>query len=176
MNTGLPWWPTSKEPTYQCRRHGFSPWVEKIPWRRKWQPTPVFLPGKPHGQRSLAGQSRGSQKSRTRLSNQTTTWLISTFKKWVADTRVLLTSFHLHSLFWQMMYLMTSMEMAAWKYRPGVGESNFQEVDHQGRQRLQDSCCDQRNAGCQETEENSDQIPAQFSWGRQDTPMRWRMR
>ena len=36
------------------RRHGFNPWVWKIPWRRKWQPIPVFLPGKSHGQRSLA--------------------------------------------------------------------------------------------------------------------------
>ena len=35
------------------RRRGFDPWVSKIPWRRKWQPTPVFLPGKSHGQRSL---------------------------------------------------------------------------------------------------------------------------
>ena len=33
----------------------FNPWVGKIPWRRKWQPTPVFLPGKSHGWRSLAG-------------------------------------------------------------------------------------------------------------------------
>ena len=32
-----------------------GPWVEKIPWRRKWQPTPVFLPGKSHAQRSLVG-------------------------------------------------------------------------------------------------------------------------
>ena len=42
----------------QCRRHkrcGFNPWVGKIPWRRTWQPTPVFLPGKSHGQRNLAG-------------------------------------------------------------------------------------------------------------------------
>ena len=42
----------------QCRRqrrHGFDPWVGKIPWRRAWQPTPVFLPGESHGQRSLAG-------------------------------------------------------------------------------------------------------------------------
>ena len=35
----------------------FNPWVGQIPWRRKWQPTPVFLPGKSHGQRSLAGCS-----------------------------------------------------------------------------------------------------------------------
>ena len=39
------------------RRHRFNPWVEKIPLRRKWRPTPVFLPGKSHGQRSLAGHS-----------------------------------------------------------------------------------------------------------------------
>ena len=38
----------------QCRRPGFNSWVGKIPWRREWQPTPVFLPGKSHGQRSLA--------------------------------------------------------------------------------------------------------------------------
>ena len=41
----------------QCRRHGFDSWVGKIPWRRKWQPTPVFLPGESHGQRSLVGYS-----------------------------------------------------------------------------------------------------------------------
>ena len=34
---------------------GFNPWVGKIPWRRKWQPTPVFLPGESHGRRSLVG-------------------------------------------------------------------------------------------------------------------------
>ena len=53
----------------QCRRPGFNPWVRKIPWRRKWQPTPVFFPVKFHEQRSLAPglPSMGSQ-SRTRLS------------------------------------------------------------------------------------------------------------
>ena len=54
---GLPRWLSGKEPTCQCRRFRFNPWVRKIPWRRKWQPTPVFLPGKAHGQRSLAGYS-----------------------------------------------------------------------------------------------------------------------
>ena len=38
-------------------RQGFDPWVGKIPWRKKWQPPPVFLPGKSHGQRSLVGYS-----------------------------------------------------------------------------------------------------------------------
>ena len=39
----------------RLRRCRFDPWVGKIPWRRKWQPLPVFLPGKSHGQRSLVG-------------------------------------------------------------------------------------------------------------------------
>ena len=38
-------------------RHRFDAWVGKIPWRRAWQPTPVFLPGESHGQRSLVGYS-----------------------------------------------------------------------------------------------------------------------
>ena len=47
-----------KEPACQCKRykrHGFNPWVRKIPWSREWQPTPVFLPGESYGQISLAG-------------------------------------------------------------------------------------------------------------------------
>ena len=48
----------------QCRRPRFDPWVGKIPWRRAWQPTPVFLPGEPHGQRSLVGYNPcGCQES-----------------------------------------------------------------------------------------------------------------
>ena len=39
------------------KRHGFDPWMGKIPWRRAWQPTVVFLPGEFHGQRSLVGHS-----------------------------------------------------------------------------------------------------------------------
>ena len=43
----------------------FDPWVGKIPWRRKWQPLPVFLPGKPHRQRNLVGYSlRGCKRVR----------------------------------------------------------------------------------------------------------------
>ena len=51
-----------------CNAGRFNPWIGKIPWRRKRQPTPVFLPGESHGQRSLAGYSPRSQ-SRTRLSD-----------------------------------------------------------------------------------------------------------
>ena len=60
----------------QCRRHrrhGFNPWVGKIPWRRAWQPTPVFLLGESPGQRSLAGYSPWGHKeldTTERLSTQ----------------------------------------------------------------------------------------------------------
>ena len=46
----------------QCRRPESNPWVAKILWRRAWQPTPVFLPGEFHGQRSLVGYSPWGQK------------------------------------------------------------------------------------------------------------------
>ena len=46
---GLRWWLSDKESACQCRRCGFNCWVGKIPWRRKWQPTPILLPGKSHG-------------------------------------------------------------------------------------------------------------------------------
>ena len=55
----------------QCRRHNrhrFSPWVGKIPWRRKWQPTAVFLPGKSHGRGVWQAMVHGVSKSWTRLS------------------------------------------------------------------------------------------------------------
>ena len=44
---GLPWWLSGKESACQCRKHRFDSWVGEIPWRRKWQPTPVCLPGNP---------------------------------------------------------------------------------------------------------------------------------
>ena len=46
----------------QCGRPGFDPWVGKIPWRRQWHPTPVLLPGKSHGRRSLMGYSPWGRK------------------------------------------------------------------------------------------------------------------
>ena len=61
----LPWWLSGKEPACQCRRPRFNPWVGKFPWRRKWQPTPVFLPGKSCGQKSLVGYNpRGCKRVR----------------------------------------------------------------------------------------------------------------
>ena len=51
-----------KESAYNAGDPGFNPWVGKISWRRKWQPTPVFLSGKSHGRRSLVGYSPWGRK------------------------------------------------------------------------------------------------------------------
>ena len=63
----------------QCRRPRFNSWVGKIPWRREWQPTPVFLPGESHGQRSLAGYSPQGRKE-----SDTTEWLHFTSLHFIA--------------------------------------------------------------------------------------------
>ena len=74
---GLPSWLSGEEPACRCRRHkrwGLDPWVGEDPLEKKWQPTPVFLPGISHGQRALAGYSPwGHKKSQTRLCDQTAT-------------------------------------------------------------------------------------------------------
>ena len=56
------WWLRQYSICLQCGRPRFNPWVGKIPWRRKWQPTPVFLPGTFHGLRSLVGYSPWGRK------------------------------------------------------------------------------------------------------------------
>ena len=62
----LPWWLSGKASTCHSRRQRFNPWIRNIPWRRKWQPTPVFLPGKSHDQRNTMGYSPwGYKESRT---------------------------------------------------------------------------------------------------------------
>ena len=71
---GLPWW----------ERPGFDPWVGKIAWRREWQPSPVFLPGNFHGQRSLAGYSPWDRKEldtneRLTLSLSSKSFIVLTF-------------------------------------------------------------------------------------------------
>ena len=62
----LPWWPGRYSVCPQRGRPRFDPWVGKIPWRRKWQPTPVLLSGKSQGRRSLVGYSpRGPKELET---------------------------------------------------------------------------------------------------------------
>ena len=85
----------------QCRRHKFDPWVGKIPWSRKWQLTSVFLPGKFHGERSLAGYSSWGHKESdmteqlnthiaTSVKNYWTTFTYSLPRAWFAFSRLTL--------------------------------------------------------------------------------------
>ena len=55
--SGFPDGSDGKEPAWQCGRPGFDPWVRKISWTKKWQLSPIFLPGEFHGKRSLVGYS-----------------------------------------------------------------------------------------------------------------------
>ena len=68
-NLGLPWWPNGRESACQWRRLRFDPWSRKIPWRRKWQPTQVFLPGKSYGHRTLVSYSPWGWKNQTWIRN-----------------------------------------------------------------------------------------------------------
>ena len=60
---GFPGYSDGKESSCQCRRPRFNPWIRQIPWRREWQPTPVFLSGKFHGQRILMRYSPCGHKA-----------------------------------------------------------------------------------------------------------------
>ena len=78
----LPRWLCGKESACQCRRHKrcrFDPWVRKIPQSRKWQPTPVFLPGKLHGQRSLVCYSLWGHKESVMAEHTHTQLINNTF-------------------------------------------------------------------------------------------------
>ena len=77
---GCPGGAGGKESTCQCRRHRFDPWIGKMPWSRKWQSTPGFLPGKFQGQRSLVGYSSWGRKSWTQQSTHMHTTLL---EKWL---------------------------------------------------------------------------------------------
>ena len=88
---GFPGGVHGKESACQCTRHKkhrFDPWVGKIPWRRAWQPTPVFLPEEFHGQRSLAGYSPWGHKeldTTERLSMHTCSLLNGTILSYISD-------------------------------------------------------------------------------------------
>ena len=66
------------------QRPGFDPWVGKIPWRRKWQPTPVFLPGKSHGPRSLIGYRPWGRKESDTTSLSLSLYLL--YRDWLFIT------------------------------------------------------------------------------------------
>ena len=66
----------------QCRRPRFDPWVRKMPWRRECQPTPVFLPGESHGQRSLVGYSPWGCKE-SDMTELLSTYIMLEFLLWI---------------------------------------------------------------------------------------------
>ena len=70
--TRLPWWLSDKDMCLPSRRRRFNPWVGKIPWSRKWQPTLVFLPGEPVDRGAWRATVRG-----VRRESDTTEWLNS---------------------------------------------------------------------------------------------------
>ena len=99
---------SGKESTCQCRRwrrSGFSPWVGKIPWRRKWQPTPVFLPGEAYGQRRLAGYSPWGHKESVTTEHTHIQFFVFSFRFyiWVISYSICLfclTYFPKHNVLW----------------------------------------------------------------------------
>ena len=78
-------WLNGKESICQHRRPEFDSWVGKIPWRRKWQPTPVLLPAESHGQKTLSGYVHGLAKSWTQLSTHTWSVILSQLSTSVWD-------------------------------------------------------------------------------------------
>ena len=90
---GLFRWLSGKPSTCQRRRSKFNPWVGQIPWRRKWQPPPIFLLGQSHGQTSLAGYSPwGCKRVRHDLTakqqvSHGKTWVNLVFHKWKGITQ-----------------------------------------------------------------------------------------
>ena len=74
---GLPWWIRWWKICLQCMRHRFDSWVGKIPWRREWLLTPVFLPGEFHGQRSLAGYTPQSCRVRQDWESNSFTFMLN---------------------------------------------------------------------------------------------------
>ena len=93
----------SKASVCNVRQSGFNPWVGKIPWRRKWQPTPVFLPGESHGQRDLVSYSLWGHKE-----SDTTEWLTHTH-----------THTHTHAA-WGISVLWLHIEPGPQQWKPGI--------------------------------------------------------
>ena len=82
------------------RETGFNPWVGKIPWNRKWQPTPVLLPGKFHGQRSLAGDSPWGRKQSDMTERLTLSLRGWSWQRWLMTPKVRSSSAFLQGWLW----------------------------------------------------------------------------
>ena len=88
----LPWWLSWQRICLQCRRLGFDPWAGKIPWRKEWQPAPVFLPEEFHGRRCLVDYRpwghKGSDTTK-QLSHSLFTIYLHPHSHWVIITLAL---------------------------------------------------------------------------------------
>ena len=107
-NLFSPMWHSGKESTCQRRRRCFDPQVRNIPWSKKWQPAPAFLPGKFHGQRSLVAYSPGGCKeldTTEHTHTNETNILISVLGPWLSFSEVKLRnlnfSWNLMTLIWE---------------------------------------------------------------------------
>ena len=100
ISQGFPGGASDKEATCQCKRHKrceFDPWFRKIPWRRAWQPTPVFLPGESRRQRSLVGYSpQGHKESDTTRQFSMHTYIFYKARFWVhfIKSEILISMYH----------------------------------------------------------------------------------
>ena len=111
---GFPRCRIGEESSCQCRgskRCKFDPWVGKIPWSRKWQPTPVFLHEEFHGQRSLLGYSPWSHKEW----NTTNTALISRHFYYFTFLKQIITALSLRSKMWQHLILQVVPGSQYWR-------------------------------------------------------------
>ena len=83
---GLPWWLSWKRICLQCRKPRFDSWFSRIPWRKQWQPIPVFLHGKSHGQRCLVGYNPWGHKE-SDMTKQVTFSLFTGLPWWLSGKR-----------------------------------------------------------------------------------------
>ena len=146
QRNGLPGWLHGRESACQCRRLGFNPWVRKSLCRRKWQPTPVFLPEKSHGHRSLKGYSpwghkrvrhdlatkqqnnnkySSTIKSKELLKNATTGWIIKHYAIVRSDTEGCSRLFLLKHFWHQMCGLFSHQQPLCQFSRHQVGVLQF---------------------------------------------------
>ena len=118
-----PRWLSGKEPICSGRRLGFDLWVGKIPWRRPWKPTPVFLPGEFHGQRSLVGYSPwGCKWSNLACTQAQDTASVScTHLLWTYQFWCLCTSAHIVTRIWRNLSPFTQLKY----YSCGMLSPNF---------------------------------------------------
>ena len=133
-------WLRAKESTCQCRRHGFYLWVGRIPWRRKWQPPPVFLPGKSHRERSLVGcgpwgrkESDTTEHAHTSFSLKITSYTRATCTQeactWAADPGCSAVGCHCQSLTLPAPCPHCSIIVTTVQYLSSALHKNFTETD-----------------------------------------------